>query len=111
MDFYNQVINERKELDYFLYLIEHLNMAELEYEKMEKERDFKLKLILIKDFDDINKYFKLCFDEFKNELNKMALNKLVVEDLEDIGSRMDAFINEMNLVFHQVELPEITLKK
>ena len=41
----------------------------------------------------------------------MVLNKLVVKELEDLGSRMDSFINEINVVFHQTELPEITLKK
>lgn len=111
MDFYNQVINERKELEYFLYLIEHLNKAELEYKELVNDRDFKLKLILIEDFDDANKYFVSSFEEYKNEINKLAINKLDAKELDDLGSRIDTFINEMNVVFHQVELPEITLKK
>ena len=110
MDFYKQVINEKKELEYFLYLIEHLNMIELEYKELINDRDFKLKLILIEDFDDVNKYFVSVFEEYKNEINKLALNRLVVKELDDLGSRIDTFINEMNVVFNQVELPEITLK-
>ena len=111
MDFYNQVINEKKEFQYFLYLIEHLNMLELEYKELVNDRDFKLKLILIEDFDDANKYFVSSFEGYKNEINKLAINKLDVKELDDLGSRIDTFINEMNVVFHQVELPEITLKK
>jgi hypothetical protein len=107
MNFYNQVINEKKELEYFLYLIEHLNMLELEYKELMNDRDFKLKLLLIEDFDDVNKYFVSCFEEYKNEINKLALNRLVVKELEDLGSRIDTFIKEMNVVFHQVELPKI----
>ncbi len=111
MDFYNKVINGKKEFQYFLYLIEHLNMLELEYKELVNDRDFKLKLILIEDFDDANKYFVSSFEEYKNEINKLAINKLDAKELDDLGSRIDTFINEMNVVFHQVELPEITLKK
>ena len=111
MDFYNQVVNEEKEFQYFLYLIEHLNMLELEYKKLINDRDFKLQLILIEDFDDANKYFLSSFEGYKNEINKLAINKLVVKELDDLGSRIDAFMNEMNVVFQLVEIPEITLKK
>jgi len=111
MDFYNQVVNEKKEFQYLLYLIEHLNMVELEYKELVNGRDFKIKLILIKDFDDANKYFVSSFEVYKNEINKLAINKLVAKELDDLGSRIDVFINEMNVVFQQVEIPEITLKK
>ena len=84
MNFYNQVINEKKEFQYFLYLIEHLNMVELEYKELVNDRDFKLKLILIEDFDDANKYILSSFEVYKNGINKLAVNKLVVNELDDL---------------------------
>lgn len=84
-------------------------MLELEYKKMVNDRDFKLKLILIKDFDNVNKYFTLSFDEYKSEINRLALNRLVVKDLENLGSRIGIFMDEMNSIFNENELPKIKL--
>ncbi len=83
-------------------------MLELEYKKMVNDRDFKLKLILIKDFDNVNKYFTLSFDEYKSEINRLALNRLVV-NLENLGSRIGIFMDEMNSIFNENELPKIKL--
>lgn len=109
MNFYKQVVDSRKEFEYFIYMIEQVNTLELEYKKIINERDSKLKLILLSEFDKANTHFLYCFENFKSEINNMALNKLEVKQLEELAQKINDFVNQINCVFNQIDLVEISI--
>jgi len=111
MNFYSQIIDSKKEFDYFLYLIEELNDLELQYKEVINQRDSKLKLILYNDFDKLNNHFLSCFENYKADINKMALDKLVIEEMEELGRKIDYFAHEINVVFEETDIVKIEFNR
>lgn len=79
---------------YLLYLIDNISDLEKNFEDTLKDRDFKIKLILYKEYDEFKYNFTNQINMIKSEFDNLDLKNLSAKKMDKISSELNHLINE-----------------
>ena len=78
---------------YFLYLIDNISSIEKKFNDTLKNRDFRLKLVLYKEYDSFKNTFEEKLKEIKKSVDNLDLKNLNIKELEEISIAINSLIN------------------
>lgn len=78
---------------YLIYLISNISDLEKNYEEVIKDRDFKLKLILYKEYNNFKNQFTNKINQIKLKVDNLNLSNLDSKEMDKIASDLNDLID------------------